>query len=111
VMYPMTRSPTFQRLQHPSQGEFASSPTASGSPSGDDDCTAQTLLDHWCNTVSNADNIAMSWGGHGGADFSGWVGSSPMVSMTDPSLLSRIDGSEWNYWETLVSQIQRSDPL
>ncbi|RDB22686.1 putative transcriptional regulatory protein C1F7.11c [Hypsizygus marmoreus] len=106
----MNQSPTFQRLQQTSQGEFANSPTGSGSPNAEEESAAQSLLDHWCNTVSNAPIDAatggMIWGGPGGADFSGWVGTQPMAG-TDPRLLNGLDGSDWNYWEALVSQIQR----
>lgn len=104
------QSPTFQRLQH-SQGEYANSPTGSGSPSGEEESAAQQLLDHWCNTVSNAPVDAttggMSWGGPGGADFSGWVGNIPAMPGANPQLLNGMDGSDWNYWEALVNQIQR----
>ncbi|KAJ7591047.1 hypothetical protein C8J56DRAFT_934541 [Mycena floridula] len=106
----ISSSPTFHRLQHSAPGEYAQSPTTSGSPSADDESTAQSLLDHWCNTVSNAPVDApsgLSWGGPGGADFLGWVGSAPSIGGADPSLLGRLDGSEWNYWEALVNQIQR----
>ncbi|PFH52772.1 hypothetical protein AMATHDRAFT_56206, partial [Amanita thiersii Skay4041] len=104
----LTQSPTMSRLQG---SEHANSPTTSGSPgTGDDDTYAQSLLDHWCNTVSNApidaSTGAMSWGGQGGADFSGWVQTQSMNG-PDPRLLTGSDGSDWNYWEVLVNQIQR----
>ena len=107
---------TFQRLQHSSHGEgYVLSPTASGSPSADDESAAQSLLDHWCNTVSNAPvfegssgTTGFSWGGPGGADFSGWVVTAPAVPGCDPRLLVGSDGSDWNYWEALVNQIQKS---
>lgn len=116
LAYPGTghfsQSPTFHRLQQ--QGDFVSSPTTSSSPSGEDESTAQTLLDHWCDTVSNAPidgtNLNMSWGGPGGADFSGWVANAPSIGGPDPGLLARLEGSEWNYWEALVNQIQRAGP-
>ncbi|KAF9009017.1 hypothetical protein BDQ17DRAFT_1388700 [Cyathus striatus] len=90
----LTQSPTFQRLQH---SEPITSPTTSGSPYADDESAAQSLLDHWCNTMSNApiDLSAggISWGGTQGSDFSGWAG---------------LEGSDWKYWEALVNQIQRA---
>ncbi|TFK75857.1 hypothetical protein BDN72DRAFT_954408 [Pluteus cervinus] len=105
----MQHSPTFQRLQHPV--DHIHSPTASGSPDTGDESAAQTLLDHWCNAVSNAPidlaTGAMSWGGPGGGDLSGWVGTIPMLPGTDPRLLGGLEGSDWNYWEALVNQIQR----
>ncbi|KAJ6536624.1 hypothetical protein B0H10DRAFT_2143017 [Mycena sp. CBHHK59/15] len=111
----MPQSPTFHRLQHGSQEDFATSPTTSGSPSGDDESAAQSLLDHWCNSLSNGPpldgtNASMSWGGPGTSDSSGWVGTAPMMSVTAPQLLAGLsDDSDWNsnYWEALVNQIQR----
>jgi hypothetical protein len=104
---PMVHSPTFQRLQ----ANSASSPTGSGSP-GDDESTAQSLLDHWCSTVSNAPVDAstsnMLWGGPGGADLTGWIGVNQPMAAPDQRLLNSIDGSDWNYWETLINQIQRT---
>ncbi|KAF5363248.1 hypothetical protein D9756_000428 [Leucocoprinus leucothites] len=101
----VTQSPTFQRLQ---SQEYANSPTTSNSPHADDESTAQSLLDHWCNTVSNApidaSTGAMSWGGTGG-EFPTWLGS---TNPTVAPLLTGLDGSDWNYWETLVNQIQRA---
>jgi hypothetical protein len=98
------QSPTFQRLQQVSQGDYVSSPSGSGSPNAEEESSAQSLLDHWCNTVSNAPADAASgrmvWGGPGGADFAGWVGN------TKPALGAGLDGSDWNYWEALVNQIQ-----
>ena len=98
------QSPTFQRLQQASQGDYASSPSGSGSPNAEEESSAQSLLDHWCNTVSNAPidpaSGGMVWGGPGGADFAGWVGN------TKPTVGAGLDGSDWNYWEALVNQIQ-----
>ncbi|KAF5388032.1 hypothetical protein D9615_000457 [Tricholomella constricta] len=107
----ITQSPTFQRLQQTSP-EYAQSPTGSGSPNAEEESPAQSLLDHWCNVVSNAQVDAttggMVWGGPGGADFSGWVGTNQTMAGTDPRLLTGLDGSDWNYWEALVNQIQRA---
>jgi hypothetical protein len=104
----VTQSPTFQRLQ---SHEYAGSPTTSNSPHGDDESTAQSLLDHWCNTVSNApidvSTGAMSWDGTGG-EFPPWLGSTNTTVAPDLRLLTGLDGSDWNYWETLVNQIQRA---
>ncbi|KAF8897583.1 fungal-specific transcription factor domain-containing protein [Infundibulicybe gibba] len=104
------QSPTFQRLHQTSQNDFANSPTGTGSPNTEDESTAQSLLDHWCNTVSNAPIDAttggISWGGPAGADFSGWVSGAVTTSSTDARILG-LDGSDWNYWEALVNQIQR----
>lgn len=103
----VTQSPTLSRLQNT---EHAQSPTTTASPGTvDDDTVAQSLLDHWCNTISNAPIDAstggMSWGGPGGADFSGWM-QPPNVNGSDFRLLSGLE--DGNYWEALVSQIQRA---
>ncbi|KAJ7498868.1 fungal-specific transcription factor domain-containing protein [Mycena latifolia] len=111
----MPQSPTFHRLQHGSQDEFPMSPTATGSP--DDESAAQSLLDHWCTSLSNGPpidgtnaSIAASWGLPGTSDTSGWVGTASMVGASGPRVLPGLaDDSDWNsnYWEALVNQIQR----
>lgn len=107
----MTQSPTFHRLQQ--SQDYANSPTTSNSPHGDDESTAQSLLDHWCNTMSNApidaSTGAMSWVGTGG-EFPAWLGSTNSTVAPDFRSLTGLDGSDWNYWETLVNQIQRGGP-
>ncbi|KAF8639847.1 hypothetical protein AX17_001102 [Amanita inopinata Kibby_2008] len=105
----INRSGNSARLQYGS--EHTNSPTTSGSPgTADDDTMAQSLLDHWCNTVSNVpldvSTAAMTRGGPGGADFSGWI--QPLnVNGADPRLLTGLDGSDWTYWEALVNEIHR----
>ncbi|KAF9055342.1 hypothetical protein BDZ89DRAFT_1153117 [Hymenopellis radicata] len=107
----MNHSPTFQRLQASTSGEFANSPTTSGSPSVEEDTVAQSLLDHWCNTVSaplDAPTSMPAWGGVGSGNYAGWVGTtSTVVGAPDPRILAGIDGTEWDYWEALVNQIHR----
>ena len=111
---PMTRmspnglvhSPTMQRLI--AQGEPVNSPTTSGSPQADDE-SAQSLLDNWCQSVSNATTMdistgGLSWGGPIGTEASGWAG---MAYSPDPRLISSLDGSDYAYWEALVNQIHR----
>ncbi|KAL0949504.1 hypothetical protein HGRIS_009557 [Hohenbuehelia grisea] len=104
---PLSRSPTFQRLQ--SHAEVPHSPTGSGSPIADEESAAQSLLDHWCNTISGppTDGFAgsMSWGPSGTGDFAGWVGAAPTATTADPRLLNGLD-TDWSYWETLVNQIR-----
>lgn len=111
-------SPAVQRLQHtgPSDGTL-SSPAGTGSPSGDDESDAQSLLDHWCSTFSGGSTVdatagmpALSWGGPGGAEFSGWMGPSSVVA-GEPPLMTGFDGSDWHYWETLVNQIKTGPHL
>lgn len=114
----MPQSPTFHRLQHGSQEDSPMSPIASGSP--DDESAAQSLLDHWCTSLSNGPpmdgseaGMAASWGLSGMSDTAGWVGTAPMVGASAPRTLPGFaDDSDWNskYWETLVSQIQQRGP-
>ncbi|KAI6047137.1 fungal-specific transcription factor domain-containing protein [Pisolithus marmoratus] len=110
---PFAQSPAIQRLQYSNSTDGTlSSPAGSGSPSGEDESAAQSLLDHWCNTFNEGtvDGTmgmpALSWGGPGGADFTGWVGP----AATDANLVLNVNGSDWTYWETLVSQI-KADPI
>ncbi|KAF9057616.1 hypothetical protein BJ165DRAFT_1333850 [Panaeolus papilionaceus] len=104
------QSPTFARLQH-SSTDHMHSPTTSGSPHADDESPAQSLLDTWCHTVSNAPIDMTSgnpaWGGGVGTEMSGWAGITYSVSNPDPRLLSGLDGSDYAYWEALVNQIHR----
>ncbi|KAH9482704.1 putative transcriptional regulatory protein C1F7.11c [Psilocybe cubensis] len=104
----LAQSPTLHRLQHPDQTH---SPTTSGSPRADDESPAQSLLDTWCHTVSNAPldltSGGISWGGLGGTEISGWAGITHAATNPDPRLFSGLDGSDFSYWEALVNQIHR----
>lgn len=105
----LAQSPTMQRLQHPDQ---LNSPTTSGSPHADDESSAQTLLDTWCHTVSNApvdsSTGGISWSALGGTEISGWAGiPHPLSTSPDPRLFPGLDGSDYSYWEALVNQIHR----
>jgi len=108
---PALQSPTMQRLQHPAHSDHIHSPTTSGSPHADDESPAQSLLDTWCHTISNApldmSTGVISWGGSGGTEMSGWAGITQSVTNPDPRLLSGLDGSDYSYWEALVNQIHR----
>lgn len=115
---PYQTSLAVQRLQHNGSNDGRlSSPAGTGSPSGEEESAAQSLLDHWCSTFSGGPAVdatagmpALSWGGPGGADFSGWMG--PNNTMTgEPSMMTEIDGSDWNYWEALVNQIKTGPHL
>jgi hypothetical protein len=105
-------SPTIQRLQHDAQGEgHASSSVGSGSPNADDESAAQSLLDYWCNTVSSTDGLTgatgLSWCGPSN-DYSG--GFNPPLFGAESNLMNDLAGSDWTYWETLVSQIRAGPP-
>ncbi|KAJ8515060.1 hypothetical protein ONZ45_g7465 [Pleurotus djamor] len=108
----INHSPTFQRLQHP---EYPLSPVNSGSPSADDESAAQSLLDHWCNTMSNGPALdgtgnSVGWPPpSGNSDFSVWAGGPVVAGLATATAGSDTRGLEaldWNYWETLVNQIR-----
>jgi len=107
------RVPPIHRL--PQADGYALSPVGSGSPSADDEfeSAAQSLLDNWCNPVSNGLSLdgtpgtpGLSWGGPGGADYQGLFGVTPEPS-GETDILNGSDGSDWSYWEVLVNQIQK----
>jgi hypothetical protein len=108
------RSPTVYRLQQMMPEGYALSPSGSGSPSADDDSAAQSLLDHWCNPVSNGPALdgttgtpGLSWGGSGGTDYPSLFGLAATEPSGETDILNGADGSDWNYWEVLVNQIQK----
>ncbi|OBZ70157.1 hypothetical protein A0H81_10014 [Grifola frondosa] len=111
TQHPSYPSPV-QQLQHAE----SSSQSGTGSPSGDDDSTAQSLLDQWCNIFSGGPAVddttgatGLPWGTPGLADLSGWLGASASPLLGNEPLPG-VDGSDWSYWETLVNQI-RSGPV
>jgi hypothetical protein len=109
-------SPTIQRLQ----GEPGNDTSNSGSPTADDECAAQSLLDQWYNAVSmpsgpggdgSLDFAGLPWGGFGSTDLSGWFGTTPPVEgsggiSTNSSVAPVSDGSDWSYWENIVKEIR-----
>ncbi|KAH0840133.1 hypothetical protein J3R83DRAFT_1110 [Lanmaoa asiatica] len=115
---PFTQTPAIHRLQQSvSTDGSLSSPAGTNSPSGEEESVAQSLLDHWCSTFNDGTvdgptgMPALSWGGPGGADFSGWVGAGANVPpLIDPNLIPTSDG-DWNYWENLVNRIKTGPPL
>lgn len=105
--HPLSQSPSFKRLQYPLQPK---SPSTSGSPHNDDESSAQTLLDSWCNSIANGTMDSLpagsSWGGSIGSELGDWAGipysSHPNL---DSRLVSSLGGSDYAYWEALVNQI------
>lgn len=114
---PFMQSPVIQRLQQSATTDGTlNSPAGTNSPSGEEESVAQSLLDHWCGTFNDGavdgptGMPALSWGGPGGADFTGWVGAGTnLPPPIDPNVMPTSDG-DWNYWENLVNQI-KTGPL
>jgi hypothetical protein len=103
-------SPTMRRLQAPAMlSDAYHSPSNTGSPGGDDESSAaQSLLDHWVNTVNGAaGEVAMGMTGVSwpGMDYPTWLPNPPLQS-SEP--VAGFDGSDWGYWEALVNQIKQS---
>ncbi|EIN10366.1 hypothetical protein PUNSTDRAFT_99821 [Punctularia strigosozonata HHB-11173 SS5] len=103
-------SPTIRRLQaQPMLSDAYHSPSNTGSPGGDDESSAaQSLLDHWVNTVNGAaGEVAMGMSGVSwpGVDYPTWL-PNPPLQPSEP--ITGFDGSDWGYWEALVNQIKQS---
>lgn len=93
------------------------SPAGSGSPGMEDDSSAQSMLDNWCNAVTNPPpllldnftNNALSgqWGtyANGIGDATNWF-NSPYLLGGDGSIMNGVEGADYNYWENLVNQIR-----
>ncbi|EIW61968.1 uncharacterized protein TRAVEDRAFT_117517 [Trametes versicolor FP-101664 SS1] len=106
---------TVQQVQHLQQSENASH-SGTGSPGGDEDSTAQSLLDQWCNIFSGGPAVddapsgtGLPWATPGLGDLPGWTGAGhPAVTspLVGSDALPNVDGSDWSYWETLVNQIR-----
>jgi hypothetical protein len=78
------------------------SPT-SNSPGGEEDSAAQSLLDHWCNTVNGAID-GLNTPGVLSDPTLGWM--PPAVPGFVGEQTYELDGSDWNYWDALVNQIR-----
>lgn len=112
--YAQTSRPSpVQQVQH-LQSEGASQ-SNSGSPGGDEDSTAQSLLDQWCNIFSGGPAVddvpagtGLPWATPGLGDVPGWTGVNPVTTspLVGSDALPNVDGSDWSYWETLVNQIR-----
>lgn len=121
VMAPLPASPTFQRIQAQAQNGAVSSrqsPVGTGSPSTDEDMSAQNMLDHWCNVVTNPPLPIDSFGGSSlssgqwgtfstgmGGNTADWL-NTPYMLNGDSGLGSGLEGADYNYWESLVNTIR-----
>ena len=83
-----------------------------GSP--DEDLTAQSLLDHWCNSISasslmDESGIAtgLPWNMTLGADDqTGWLAPNALSMVSPQPWVGAGAGSDLSYWQTLVDQIR-----
>ncbi|KAL7282404.1 hypothetical protein ACG7TL_003875 [Trametes sanguinea] len=83
----VSRPSPAQQVQHLQQSESATH-SGTGSPGGEEDSTAQSLLDQWCNIFSGGpavDDIGagtgLPWATPGLADLSGWTGANPAAEV------------------------------
>lgn len=123
----LPQSPTFHRIQAQSgtTPNAQLSPAGSGSPGADEDMSAQNMLDHWCNVVTNPPPPLLdSFAGNGNSLSSGqWgtfttgVGSNTAAVadwLNTPYLINGeavmngngLEGADYNYWENLVNTIR-----
>lgn len=118
VDFPRNGNNGLSAVQQLQQAEN-SSQSGSGSPINEDESTAQSLLDQWCNVFSGGPSVegmpsgsALPWATPGISDLTGWLngGTSPLLGSETSNTIPDVDGSDWSYWETLVNQI-RSGPV
>jgi len=118
---PPPQSPTFQRIQGDATSSARHSPIGSGSPGADEDSSAQSLLDYWCNAVTNpppllldnftTNSLSGQWGTFTSAtsDVSSWL-NTPYLLGGDAAVVNGVEGADNYYWENLVNQI-RGGPM
>lgn len=89
------------------------SPTNGGN-SPNEDLTAQSLLDHWCNSISASSLMdesgvatGLPWNITLGADDqTGWLAPNSLSMVSPQPWTSAGTGSDLSYWQTLVDQIR-----
>jgi hypothetical protein len=89
----------------PNMDPFSGLSPTSGSPSVDEESAAQSLLDHWCNTVNGAIDGLNTPGMSDAPSNIGWMPPTPAPNFVGEQSYE-LDGSDWNYWEALVNQIR-----
>ena len=86
---------------------------ANGIGSPDEDLTAQSLLDHWCNSISASSLMdetgvatGLPWNMTLGADDqTGWLAPSSLSMVSPQPWTSAGAGSDITYWETLLDRV------
>ena len=95
----------------------ASPVNGGGTP--DEDLTAQSLLDHWCNSIS-ASSLMDESGVATGLPWNMTIGADDQTGWLAPNSLSMVSpqpwtgagaGSDLSYWQTLVDQIKTGTGL
>jgi hypothetical protein len=90
------------------------SSSANGGTPPDEDLTAQSLLDHWCNSISASSLMdesgvatGLPWDMTLGADDqTGWLAPNSLSMVSPQPWTSAGAGSDLSYWQTLVDQIR-----
>ena len=85
-----------------------------GGATPDEDLTAQSLLDHWCNSISASSLMdesgvatGLPWNMTLGADDqTGWLAPNSLSMVSPQPWTSAGAGSDLSYWQTLVDQIR-----
>jgi len=92
---------------------------ANGVGSPDEDLTAQSLLDHWCNSISASSLMdesgvatGLPWDMTLGADDqTGWLAPNSLSMVSPQPWTSTGAGSDLSYWQALVDQIKTGSGL
>lgn len=115
VTQPTTPTSTQTSPAPLSAGLFAlrASPANNESPP-DEDLTAQSLLDHWCNSISASSLMdesgvatGLPWNiTLGTDDQTGWLAPNSLSMVSPQPWTSAGTGSDLSYWQTLVDQIR-----
>lgn len=118
-MLPPAHQSPWQRMQNDIPATSRHSPSGSGS--GEEDMSAQLMLDQWYSAVTNPPmlsdgfvNGTLSNGEY--ASYPGAMGdvswmNAPHVSNGDTSLQGGLEGADYSYWLTLVNQLHGRGPV
>ena len=98
---------------------FALQASPANGSSPEEDLTAQSLLDHWCNSISASSLMDESgvatgipWNMTLGADDqSGWLAQNSLSMVSPQPWTIAGAGSDLSYWQTLVDQIKPGNSI